>query len=73
MSDSPIDDIEKRSALGLKLKAYFQARLFTLRAKNDSCPLEQTERLRGRIREVKSILNVLEDKPAFEIESDDAE
>jgi hypothetical protein len=68
-----LTSLDRQSALGQKLKKYFTHRLEILRARNDSCPMDQTESLRGRIREVKNILNELDDTPAFVIESDDAD
>ena len=70
-SEATLSQSEKRSFLGLKLKNIYTKRLQVLRAKNDDCPLEKTEILRGRIREIKRILSDLDSSPAFELESDD--
>jgi hypothetical protein len=48
---------ERHSALWVKLAEHLEARLDLLRAKNDNpIPAEETSRLRGQIREVKSLL-----------------
>ena len=62
---------DKGTATAQKLKDHFEERLQTLRAKNDDAALEITERLRGKIAETKYILNLLETKKRFTIESSD--
>ena len=71
MNNEPLNKNEKQSAMGLKLKDYYEKRLAILRAKNDDAAPEITERLRGRIKEVKSVLNILNDEKKFTIESSD--
>lgn len=53
-----------------RLKRYFEHRLGELRTQNDNCPPEQTERLRGRIAEVKLFLELPSQAPPQE--TDDA-
>ena len=71
MIDEEFTDHEKQSALGQKMTQILTKRLEKLRTQNDTCPLEKTDKLRGRIQEVKNLLNGLSIKPPFEIESDD--
>lgn len=52
-----IEPHEMRSALWLKLQAHYSAQLDMLRRKNDGdMPPDQTQRLRGRIAQVKEFL-----------------
>lgn len=71
MIDEELADHDKQGHVANKLRLILTARLEKLRAQNDTCPMEKTERLRGRIHEVKNLLNGLQLKPSFEIESDD--
>ncbi len=50
---------ERNSPLWLRLKAFYEKRLVTLRSKNDG-PLgvDETLQLRGRIHEVKSFISL---------------
>lgn len=59
-----ITELERSSAVWQKLKPYYEARLASLRAKNDgNLTPEQTQRLRGQIAEVRGILSLGTDKP----------
>ena len=49
------------SPVWLKLKAYYTERLALLRAQNDDKPMDQTERHRGKIAEVKLFLGLEEE------------
>ena len=72
MSDV-LNDHDLGTSTAKKLRDYFEERLATHRAKNDSAPLERTEKLRGQIAETKHILNLLEKSQRFVIESSDSE
>lgn len=62
--------MERRSPLWRKLVEHYEARLQVLREKNDnSMTNDESEKLRGRIVEVKVFLGLDSDGP--EIESDD--
>lgn len=61
---------EYTSAVWLKIKEYLEERLEMLRRKNDNSMTDvETEKLRGRIQEVKNLLG--QEDPGPEIESDD--
>ena len=66
-------DHELRVGQILKLKEYYTDRLNTLRAKNDDCQPEKTERLRGRIAEAKHILSMCEPSTLQTEESNDTD
>lgn len=54
-----LDDIEMRSALWMKLQAHLEERLAVLRSRNDGVLTpEETCLLRGRIAQVKEILDL---------------
>lgn len=54
-----LTDQERSSALWGRLRAFYETRLRLLRAQNDGpMGFEATEKLRGRIHEVKSILSL---------------
>jgi len=54
-----LTDIERNSALWQKIKAHYDRRLRTLRARNDDPKSEsETALLRGRIHEVKALLAI---------------
>jgi hypothetical protein len=59
-----LSDTERNSPLWLRLKAFYEKRLITLRSKNDG-PLgaDETLLLRGRIHEVKSFLSIEDAMP----------
>lgn len=62
MDSLKLNELEAGSELWLKLRKHFEARLALLREQNDhSKPADQTERIRGRIAEVKLFLAL--DKP----------
>lgn len=64
---------ETRSALWLRLEAHLRAQLAALRAKNDGdFSHEETQRLRGRIAQLKEILALSETEPVQVGETDDA-
>lgn len=54
-----LTDVEKKSAVWLKLQAHLEARLLAARARNDA-PLtpEQTQKLRGEIAALKEFLRL---------------
>lgn len=63
---------EAQSELWQKIKKHLDARLLQLRAQNDtSLDLAKTQKLRGRIEEVKHLVAL--DKPALQTEADVAE
>lgn len=65
-----LNDHEASSAVWMKIREHLEERLALLRAKNDdSKPVDETEKLRGRIREVKYLLSL--DRQDLETESDD--
>lgn len=71
MSDPlKLNELETQTELWLKLKAHFEARLAELREMNDHTkPMEQTEKLRGRVQECKYFLAMGEPSP--EVVADD--
>lgn len=73
MKQITLTEHEKDTPLAMKLRDHYKQRLDSLRAKNDECPMEKTEKLRGRIAEAKNFINVLSKNQAFEIESSDSE
>lgn len=65
--DPFITEIESNSALWLKIKAHYEARLQTLREQNDADrDPDKTAKLRGRIAEVKALLGLDAPPPAAE-------
>lgn len=59
-----LNQTERDSALWKKLQAHFEARLATLRARNDAeLDPVKTARLRGRIAELKTTLLLAQDGP----------
>lgn len=55
---------ERNSPLWLSLARHLQERLSVLRQQNDaSLSPEQTEKVRGRIAQIKEILSLADDKP----------
>ena len=66
-----IDNHERQSAVWLRLKEFYEARLTLLRSSNDgNLTPEQTAKFRGRIAEVKAFLSLDKETP---IVSDSAE
>ena len=66
-----LNDVERQSAIWRKIKAHLEARLVLMRERNDRSQGEaKTERLRGRIAEIKYIVAL--DKPAPHAEADDS-
>ena len=64
-----LNEEQRRSALWAVLKQHYEERLDMLRRQNDGKFGEaETARLRGRIAEVKELLNLGKDKPKVEIE-----
>lgn len=62
-----LTEIEKRSALWLKMSEHYTSRLAELRLLNDGEKNEaETAKLRGRIAEVKQLLALAEADPGFE-------
>ena len=60
---------ELQDPVWLKLKAYYELRLVDLKKQNDAdLPQDQTAKLRGRIAEVKKLLDIGNPKPAIEID-----
>ncbi len=61
MSTTVLDAHERNSATGTKLKDYLEQRLADHRSLNDDEALtpDETAALRGRIAEVKNLLNLL--------------
>lgn len=69
MTDPVLTKQDRDSAVWLKLVLHLNARLATLRVKNDAdMTPEKTARLRGRIEEVKALLTLGSDKPVVEDE-----
>ena len=55
---------DRMNPLWLALSRHMNERLAGLRQQNDaSLPLEQTEKVRGRIAQIKELLALAEDKP----------
>ena len=71
MNESILNDNERHSSAVKKLLEHYTKRLHTFRLKNDTTPLESTERLRGKISEAKHILMILEGREIIMTESDD--
>lgn len=72
LSKFKLEDHEISSATWMKLAKHFEDRLEVLRAKNDSSMSpEKTERLRGRIAEVKAALALSKPELLTEEEFDD--
>ena len=66
-----IDTHDRQSAVWLRLKEFYEARLTLLRSSNDGqLTAEQTAKIRGRIAEVKALLALEKETP---IVSDSAE
>lgn len=59
MTLTELDELEIHSALWIKLRTHYEARLASLRVQNDQ-PLdgESTATLRGRISEIKLLINL---------------
>ena len=67
-----VTELERQSALWLKLKAHVEKRIASLRARNDNDKnAEETAKLRGRIAELKLIAAL--DNPAVAMEPDKGE
>lgn len=65
-----LEETEIHSELWMKLKEHMEQRLASLRLQNDvSKPSDQTEKLRGRIAELK-ILLALDQAPAIVVADD---
>lgn len=64
----PLDLQDLHFAPVIKLRDFYEAELQTLRKANDTCPMEKTEFLRGRIMEIKRLIKFLTPK-----ESNDAD
>ena len=65
--DLTLTPTERNTPLWQKLVKHYEARLATLRAKNDnSKPETETERLRGQIAECKEFLRLGQDAPVYE-------
>lgn len=61
--------IERQGTVWLKLKAHLNKRLEAARIKNDGDLTDkQTARLRGRIDELKNLLDLGEDKPQIPVD-----
>jgi hypothetical protein len=59
-----IDTHDRQSAVWLRLRAHYEARLLLLRSSNDgNLSAEQTAKIRGRIAEVKALLALEKDTP----------
>lgn len=70
MNKPLITEIESNSALWQKIKAHYEARLQTLREKNDVDNDEnRTIKLRGRIAEIKALLALDKPPPAADIDN----
>jgi hypothetical protein len=68
-----LDGIDTRSACWIKLSAHLEARLTTLRARNDGALTpDETVHLRGRIAQIKEILALAQAEPGDEVVTDDA-
>lgn len=64
MAAPVLTEIERQSALFLKLKMHFEERLARLRAKNDGLhEQDRTNRLRGQIAEAKYFISLGDKKP----------
>lgn len=62
-----IDKIERETALWAKIRAHYEERLLTLRMQNDGDKSQdETAKIRGRIAEVRLLLNMDKDFPATE-------
>ncbi len=61
-----IDEIERSSAVWKKVTEHCELRLSHLRLMNDgNLTLEQTQKVRGQIEEVKAILSLGTDRPVI--------
>jgi len=61
-----IDTHDRQSAVWLRLKEHYEARLTLLRSSNDGqLTAEQTAKIRGRIAEVKALLSLEKDTPVL--------
>lgn len=64
MSTPVLSKEDLRSAVWMKLQKHLETRLQALRETNDSdLPAEKTARHRGRIAEVKAMLNLASEQP----------
>lgn len=69
MSEEVLSDLERKSAVWLKVKAYYEKRLATQRSKNDGdLPAEITAKTRGRIAEIKELLALGEPQQKIDAE-----
>ena len=61
-----IDNHERQSAVWIRLKEFYEARLTLLRSSNDgNLTPEQTAKFRGRIAEVKALLALEKETPVL--------
>jgi len=68
-----LQEHETRSALWLRLQAHLGAQLDAARRKNDGdLSMEDTQRLRGRIAQLKEILALSQTEPVQGVATDDA-
>jgi len=66
-----LTELERQSAVWVKLEEYLNKKLVDLRKQNDGdMSLEATARLRGRIAQVKFILSLGETSEAMQPEAD---
>lgn len=67
MSDFTLSAADKRSPLWQAFADHMRERLATHRATNDaSQSVEKTEKLRGRIEELKALLGLEDDRPSID-------
>lgn len=72
VTEPVISEFEAKGGTWLRVKAHLERRLALMRAKNDaSMGIEKTERLRGRIQEIKNLMAL--DKPTPPAEENDIE
>lgn len=62
-----LNEIERQSAIWLKISGYLKDRLDTLRVQNDGDrDISETARIRGQIKEIKIMLDIgIPDSPAI--------
>lgn len=66
MTERVLTEQDRHSACWLKLKAYYEERLALLRVQNDADLNDMdTAKLRGRIKEIRALLGLGEDKPVI--------
>ncbi len=64
-----LNDLDRRSDTWKKIKAHYEAELAKLRQQNDGeLDAEKTARLRGRIFEIKRILDMDKETPVRQVE-----